>query len=334
MPFSSQDEESAKDSKRNSTRRIQGQENKGKTRAGGEESKNSTSTAGENGGDHHDGNGCSGDDNHKCITLGSYQINLENGKIPTLGTAVCAIVLLIAVGLGNVQGNLRAYGYTLSIVALIFSMLGLFPYECISKYSVYSNLFKFIWSYIGACIMTFGNGPFTVTSNGYFAAWGLVAFSAMPLDLSSFKISQHTIENIELQGLNAPLMGLGACAVVTIMACIPFFDDEDFNERIEAIFAIIVSALTIMIILASIVYKSISTTNTTPQEEEGDSQSLLVTVQQFEVPTFAILTLLWILSASMTTFRGPFETTGNGYFAGWCGSVLAVKVFMKAKSPC
>jgi hypothetical protein len=139
------------------------------------------------------------------------------------------------------------------------------------------------------------------------------------------------------------MMGLGACAVVTIIACIPYLDGPTFKEHgVETVFAMIVSALTILIVgiisiaTVGVYYKNSRNpdeTTTTPSTEESSSFLLFLNQQQqFKVTMYAILALLWILATCMTTFRGPFQITGNGYFAGWCGSVLAVKVLMNAKN--
>jgi hypothetical protein len=46
---------------------------------------------------------------------------------------------------------------------------------------------------------------------------------------------------------------------------------------------------------------------------------------------FAILTVCWIIMASLVTFRGPFEVTGNGYFASWAGAATASVATFAAK---
>ena len=47
------------------------------------------------------------------------------------------------------------------------------------------------------------------------------------------------------------------------------------------------------------------------------------------MPAFAyfgalfILAVSWIIMAAITTFQGPFNATGNGYFASWAGALAS-----------
>jgi len=44
-----------------------------------------------------------------------------------------------------------------------------------------------------------------------------------------------------------------------------------------------------------------------------------------------VFVILWILAACLTTFIGPFLTTGNGYFAAWGAVVCTVAAFVDTK---
>ena len=44
-----------------------------------------------------------------------------------------------------------------------------------------------------------------------------------------------------------------------------------------------------------------------------------------------VFIILWILAACLTTFIGPFLTTGNGYFAAWGAVVCTVVAFVDTK---
>jgi len=253
-------------------------------------------------------------DNQRHLKVGSYDISIDNEKMPLLGVAASAIVLLIAIGIGSVEKKMRNYGFSLGAIALIIGILGLVPTNDVTdKYSLYLNYFLFLWCFIGACVMTFGDGPFTITGNGYFASWALAVFSTMCIGLSKLKMPENFRR--AYAGMNV-ILGLGACAVVTMIACIPEFSRYYFQFKGETVFALIVSILTIFVV-ANFVYAKMKEN---------------LQIQQFEVPTFMVLAMLWMLAACMTTFRGPFTLTGNGYFAVWGGAVLAVKAAMSAKT--
>ena len=38
--------------------------------------------------------------------------------------------------------------------------------------------------------------------------------------------------------------------------------------------------------------------------------------------TLVLLGIAWIIMACFTTFKGPWTTTGNGYFASWGGGLV------------
>ena len=250
-------------------------------------------------------------DNQRHLRVGGYDLSVDNEKVPLLGVAASAIVLLIAVGIGYVEKKMKSYGFSLGGIALIIGVLGLVPTpDAIGKYSLYLNYFLFLWCFVGACVMTFGNGPFTVTGNGYFASWALAIFSTMSMGITKSKMPENFRKAYAETNV---ILGLGACSVVTMIACIPQMDSQ---YRGENLFALIISILTILVV-ATFVYAKMKEN---------------LQIQQFEVPALMVFAILWILAACMTTFRGPFLTTGNGYFAVWAGSVLAVKAALSALS--
>lgn len=252
-------------------------------------------------------------DNQRHLRVGGYDLSIDNEKVPLLGVAASAIVLLIAVGIGSVEKKIKNYGFSLGAVALIIGVLGLVPnHDATDKYSLYLNYFLFLWCFIGACVMTFGGGPFTVTGNGYFASWALAVFSTMSMGITKSKMPENYRRAYAETNV---ILGLGACAVVTMIACIPQMQGYYYYKG-ETLFALIISILTILVV-ANFVYAKMKEN---------------LQIQQFEVPTLIVFAILWILAACMTTFRGPFLTTGNGYFAVWAGAVLAVKAALSALS--
>jgi len=75
------------------------------------------------------------------------------------------------------------YGISLSIVSLIVALVSfIMPSKCTFVIRSISS-FLFTWTYVGASIRTFGDGPFVKTSNGYFAR-GIALYSVLwPLTL-------------------------------------------------------------------------------------------------------------------------------------------------------
>jgi hypothetical protein len=253
-------------------------------------------------------------DNQRHLRVGGFDISVDNEKASLLGVATSAIVLLIAVGIGQFQmSRTVSYGYAVGAIALILALLGLIPNSnaTLDKYSLYLNYFLFVWCFVGACVLTFGDGPFKETGNGYFASWALTVFSAMSMGISNLPLSENVRKATE--GMNI-ILGLGASAFVTMIACIPYIDDA--NAKREAIFGLIVSVLTILVV-ATFVYAKMRNN---------------LQMKKVELPIYAMFACLWIIVAGMTTFRAPFATTGNGYFSTWCGAVLAVKATISAKS--
>ena len=167
------------------------------------------------------------------------------------------------------------------------------------------NAVNFVYSFVGACFLTFDK-PFDQTSNGYFAAWTIVYGSAMAMGMTSNAFGSA------IKGLGA-VMGLLASSLVVILASITPIKDE--MNKSEAFYALVLSCVTLVFIL------------------------LILGLDKMNKPmpriisflAFAILAVCWVISASLVTFRGPFEVTGNGYFASWAGALMASMATFAAK---
>lgn len=153
--------------------------------------------------------------------------------------------------------------------------------------------------------MTFGDGPFVVTSNGYFAAWGVAIFAVLELGKAS------AIEDVR-DNLSSLMGHLVASIIVIIAVSSEGFD----NWKSEAIYGLVLACCSALLVVL-IHLKDRGGMN------EGSTGATY--------PFFAILSLCWIVSASLLTFRGPFDLTGNGYFGSWGGAITAIYCTTAAK---
>jgi len=155
----------------------------------------------------------------------------------TAGVFVCAVILLVAI---LVRGGPRskgsgywAYGIALAVVAMVVTMANVYAHkpgllQDNPRVPFFLGQFLFLWCFFGACIMTFGNGPFVLTSNGYFAAWGMAIFALGHLpSLSS-------------------LQGHLAASIVVIVAIIAIGFQ---SNKGEAVFGLIMAIVSIIVAL-------------------------------------------------------------------------------------
>ena len=129
----------------------------------------------------------------------------------------------------------------------------------------------------------------------------MVVCSAAALGLSANTFTSS------IQGLGA-LVGLLAASVVVIIAIAPTLGKNE-PYRNASIYTISVASVTLAVILIHLAReKKLGT------EKSGGIVAFI---------TLAFFAILWLVLAGLTTFRGPFLTTGNGYFAAWAGAAMA-----------
>jgi hypothetical protein len=199
------------------------------------------------------------------------------------------------------NGGYSGYAITVSSVAIVLSSIGLlmtkFAEAMFSTIGKRMNILCFAYSFVGACFLTFDK-PFDKTGNGYFSAWAIVYGCAMGMDVTS-EVRASTAKERD------SLMSLLVSSLVLILASIaPVRDNIDSGA---AIFALVLGCVTLAFILIVMVLDKMN--KPMPRMD-----------QQF---TLVNLTLCWIIMACLVTFRGPFEITGNGYFASWVGAATA-----------
>jgi len=239
--------------------------------------------------------------------------SFDETQLPLFVVLISSVVLLIATGAHYDWGNYSKYaGYAISVSSISLCLSGLailmvkFSEDMYNKTGKQMNMLNFVWSFVGACFLTFDK-PFTETGNGYFASWAMVFACAMScgMDAKSF--------GCNVKGLGS-VMGLLASSLVVIVASIAPIRDEDPN-RSEAVYALALSCVTFFVL----------------------GLVMLMDKRDKSMPanlyfgTLAILCMCWIVMACLVTFRGPFVGTGNGYFASWAGALTSSFAAFAAK---
>lgn len=219
------------------------------------------------------------------------------------------------------QGNYGGYGgYAISISSISIALSSLvllmdkFSEDMYDKFGKHMNGLNFVWSFIGACFLTFKE-PFTNTGNGFFAAWAVVLGCALAND-TDLKDCHSKVKSL------SSIMGLMTSSLVVMLASIePVRDkgtnpyDPNINNYDEALFAMCLSCVTFVVLGFMLMMNNRGTTMPT----------------KLYFGMMAILTMCWIIMACLVTFRGPFKVTGNGYFGSWAGGATSAFATFAAK---
>jgi hypothetical protein len=245
----------------------------------------------------------------KHVLIGEYDISIPQEKVPLIGVLVSAIILFCAIFVDNIISNKYRYTIILCVVAFIAAILSIFIPK---QRAVTLNYFLFLITWVGACLLTFGDGPYVQPSNGYFGAWFLAIFSAAaadpPGDLSRriFDAKVH----------------LASSSIVVLASLVESLDtmnsrnaDDKYETEISVGLAVTVLALVVMLYFAL-------------SKACCPSSSTCFTVEKSQAVVYILIALLWCVATTLVTFRGPFNTvaSGNGYFASWFSCVLAVRL--------
>lgn len=231
---------------------------------------------------------------------------ISEAQFPLVLVIATSFVLMLSVV--TWEEGMTSYGYALSvpIISLILSIgaicLTIFMESLYTLYGRHITLLLFIWNFTGACFLTFSS-PFTTTGNGYFAAWGCVATSAMTMGFS-----RDTFRS-RVEGLGS-LMGLGTFSAITIIALIDYVGKKaQTYSRKESIYAMVVSVFTIVLIMAIMHFQK--------------TRASIKWFVRAKFGALSLFSLMWLVLACLCTFSGPFNKTGNGYFAVWGGAACA-----------
>jgi hypothetical protein len=114
-----------------------------------------------------------------------------------------------------------------------------------------------------------------------------------------------------VRGLGS-LLGLGAAAVIVICAILSHLGGE---ANAESYYALLVACAT----LAAVIFLYYMERTTGQLHNAAD----------LILSGFAVM---WVILACLVTFRGPFLTTGNGYFGSWAGAFVSVMAASEART--
>ena len=102
--------------------------------------------------------------------FGKFHLEVEAKQIPLVGYFMAAFIFMIAALAQRDEFRTNGwYGYAVSIgvLGMCFALAGMvllkYKSEMDQTYLAYGLA---VWSILGACFMTFGDGPFVITGNG------------------------------------------------------------------------------------------------------------------------------------------------------------------------
>ena len=176
------------------------------------------------------------------------------------------------------------------------------------------SFFFAAWWTAGAITMTF-YGPFTVTSNGYFACWAALFFSGTMLVATLGRIAAEQAETAKAAlREKRSLAGLLVSSAVMIGACVSrVYMLSAWGAAL--IYALVCAIITMVCVVGMLSGRC---------EASGAPKALLA------------LTLfgMWLATLYVTTFgTGQFSATSNGFFAAWMGVIFAALLLISDGRP-
>jgi hypothetical protein len=162
-------------------------------------------------------------------------------------------------------------------------------------------IFFLVWWTLGAGVCTF-RGPFNSTSNGYFACWlsYLISLYITYTSVAKFRALCTNVNNRRKGVSQADLVVLivfVASGIELIEAATLCDKYQDCTGRLG--WAVSVGTISAFFSLIHLL------------------PPLKPFIQPFKFHSAVIVAGFWIPGAGIMTFTGPFEDTGNGYFAAW-----------------
>jgi len=228
------------------------------------------------------------------------------------------IVLLLAASATETVsaciGGVQTYALGVGVVSLIVGILLMvlqnkkpeqlmhvlltLPKICAVSVELFIAFFLFAWWCVGAGIMTF-QGPFTLTSNGYFATWCALAASAMIASSVMPIVADAHAKAKSLSVAGTPLLVLLICAFIVLFAALQV--TGSWHGTLMICFAGCSILYCLLMLLAGEKF-------TPPQQQLAS----------------VVILLMWLAEAFIGTFMGPFIVTSNGYFGSWIGLLACI----------
>jgi hypothetical protein len=118
----------------------------------------------------------------------------------------------------------------------------------------------------------------------------------------------------EAYKITGSTLGLLVSAVVTLTAIAWEGFDSTEEDHAGKVYGMVLTCLTILVVLALMKL----------EERNGEPPTL-------KLPVLAAFGIMWLTLACLLTFRGPFLTTSNGYFASWAGAVTSLYAAIVAR---
>ena len=223
-------------------------------------------------------------------------------------------------------------------------------------------IFLLLWWAAGAGIVTF-DGPFTTTSNGYFAAWAGLACSVLLLGECAPSMSAEEIRKrsvLAASGASEKPANAGRRSLYALLVCsVAVIVSGAQSLNVMAGF-VTTNGVAVELAPASDSNSTNETESSGAADDSGDDSGapwesvLVVTLasvtlaftllllivgqrltakwSKFPLAATGLVGVLWAVEVAVGTFRSPFITTGNGYFASWVG-LIAVALAIRPHLP-
>ena len=247
----------------------------------------------------------------------------ESDRWLLIGVECASIILVMSCAEAGQFGRLSAS--RLSAAACAFGIVSLAAATLLLGFGSLGRLhprtgntaFSFFfaaWWTAGAITMTF-YGPFTVTSNGYFACWAALFFSGTMLVATLGRIAAEQAETAKAAlREKRSLAGLLVSSAVMIGACVSrVYMLSAWGAAL--IYALVCAIITMVCVVGM----------------------LLAATRLPELPKALLaLTLfgMWLATLYLTTFgTGQFSATSNGFFAAWMGVIFAALLLISDGRP-